>query len=72
MLWKWLTTIVRELLGLFIDDGAFALAILAWLVLAALCRTWLLQARHLGGPLLFAGLAILLVASAGWYRGPKP
>ena len=69
---RWIGTILRELLGLFVDDGSFAVAILLWLVLAALCRTWLRQAGHLGGPLLFGGLAFLLIASAIRHRGQKP
>ena len=28
----WLKAIAAELLGLFVDDGLFALAILAWIV----------------------------------------
>ncbi len=68
---KWIGTIFRELLGLFMDDGAFAIAILVWLTLAGLCRTWLRQAGHWGAPLLFVGLAVALVASASLYRGPK-
>jgi hypothetical protein len=59
-----LKTIAVEILGLFIDDGSFALSILAWLGLA-----WLVLPRLPGlgawaGALLFAGLAALLVESA--------
>ncbi|WP_187290845.1 hypothetical protein [Hyphomicrobium denitrificans] len=28
---RWLKTIVAEIFGLFVDDGAFALAIIVWL-----------------------------------------
>lgn len=52
--------IVRHLLGMFVDDGAFALAILVWVAVAA----WLSLSGDLTpiwrGPLLFAGLACLL------------
>ena len=53
---QWLRTIVHEVFGLFVDDGSFALAILAWLA-----AVWLLLPR-IGvsplwrGPILFAGL----------------
>lgn len=62
-------TIVREIFGLFVDDGSFALLILLWLGLA------LFVLPHLAGMgsltrlphwrvfLLFAGLAAILVES---------
>jgi hypothetical protein len=28
---RWIGNIVREVFGLFVDDGSFALAILAWI-----------------------------------------
>ncbi len=28
---RWLATIFREVLGLFVDDGSFALAVLVWM-----------------------------------------
>jgi uncharacterized membrane protein len=52
--------ILRELLGLFVDDARFALSILAWLTALALLLpqiplpTW-------RGALLFTGLAVILV-----------
>ena len=60
----WLKTIWSEFIGLFVDDGSFAIAILAWL---GVC--WLLLPR-LGLPpvllpaILFAGLVAILVKSA--------
>ena len=59
---RWLATIVREIFGLFVDDGSFALAVLAWI-----CVLWLLG--HLskqsvaGGIVLFLGLGVLLAGS---------
>lgn len=59
-----LRTVWSEFVGLFVDDGSFAVAIVAWL---ALC--WLLLPR-IGLPpavapfVLFAGLVAILVASA--------
>jgi hypothetical protein len=58
-----LRSIIRELLGLFVDDGDFAAVIIAWLVSA-----WLIV-QHLSippawlGPILFIGLAAILVES---------
>ena len=28
---RWIATIFREILGLFVDDGSFAVAVLAWI-----------------------------------------
>ena len=60
---SWLKTIFREILGLFVDDGSFAIAILVWLAL--LC--WLLPHLPMGGlwqaVILFAGLIAILIES---------
>ena len=59
---KALQTILHEILGLFVDDGSFALAILVWLGLVwFLIRP--LQLPIAGGLLLFFGLAAILVES---------
>lgn len=59
---KILRSIVAELLGLFVDDGSVALAVLGWVVVA-----WL-SSRIVPSPwpplILFAGLAAILVGSA--------
>ncbi len=60
----WLKTVWSEFIGLFVDDGSFAVAILAWLV-----ASWLLLPRLGLAPawppaILFAGLAVILVESA--------
>ena len=68
---SWIRTIFQEIWGLFVDDGAFAAAILLWLGLM-----WFLATRpaftqpHLSsihlwsGAILFAGLAAILAESA--------
>lgn len=59
-----LRTLWSELIGLFVDDGSFAIAILVWL---GICRLLLphLAAEPLWPPLiLFAGLVLILVESA--------
>ena len=61
---RWLKAIVAEIFGLFVDDGAFALAIIGWLA-----ATWLVLPRlnlpAMWAPIiLFVGLALILVESA--------
>jgi len=60
----WLKTILHEAYGLFVDDGSFAVAILLWLGInwQVLPRLGLPSAW--GGPILFAGLALILLESA--------
>jgi hypothetical protein len=61
---NWIKAIWAEFIGLFIDDGSLAVAVLVWL---AAC--WLIVPR-LGLPpvwppvLLFAGLILILAKSA--------
>ena len=59
-----LKAILRELYGLFVDDGSFAIAIIVWLVLLWLARPYL----HLSGAwiavVMFAGLVAILIESA--------
>lgn len=67
---KWLNSALREILGLFVDDGRFALSILIWLGVL-----WLLLPRfNVGkswhGLFLFAGLALILTESA-WRRARR-
>jgi membrane protein implicated in regulation of membrane protease activity len=63
-------TALRELLGLFVDDGAFALAILAWCAAAAAVLPRLPLAPVSKGVTLFVGLAVILVESA-WRRSRR-
>lgn len=57
---QWFRTIFHEIFGLFVDDGSFAISILAWLGIV-----WSLL-RHLGvfswwnGLVLVVGLACIL------------
>jgi CHASE2 domain-containing sensor protein len=60
----WLNTVWSEFIGLFVDDGSFAIAILAWL---GAC--WLLLPRLGLAPawppmILFVGLVLILAESA--------
>jgi hypothetical protein len=60
----WLNAAVREIVSLFIDDGAFALAIVIWLGLVGLLAWRVDAARAWAGVALFAGLAVILGESA--------
>lgn len=61
---KWIRTISSEILGLFVDDASFAVAIIAWLGFV-----WSIS-RHVGprsvwsAVTLAAGLVLILVESA--------
>jgi hypothetical protein len=61
---KWLRTIATETFGLFVDDGAFAVAILAWLIVAGVVLPHVGTTAAVKGPILFAGLAVILIESA--------
>jgi predicted membrane metal-binding protein len=51
---------LRALWGLFIDDGLLAVGLIAWIALAALLVP-LYGLTDIGGPILFAGAALVLV-----------
>lgn len=59
---KWIRNILHEVLGLFVDDGSFALATLVWIGIV-----WLLLHRTRlavpGGVILFLGLGLILMES---------
>ena len=61
---KSLQTILRELYGLFVDDGSFAIAILLWLGVTVLLLPRLPLPAIWRGPLLFVGLLAILLESA--------
>ena len=50
-----LTNALRELVGLFVDDGALALAIVAIVVLAAIAAAVMPQANWAAGAILLLG-----------------
>ena len=57
-----LAAIIRELVGLFVDDGALALAIVAVVIVAGLVAAFTPAAVWAsGGILLFGCLGVLLV-----------
>jgi hypothetical protein len=60
-----LTNVLRELAGLFVDDGALALVIMAVVVVAGVVATLLPEVPLVaGGILLFGCLAALLSSAA--------
>jgi len=59
----WLRTAWSEFIGLFVDDGSLALAILAWLAVAWLALPRLPLPPGWPPAILFAGLALILVES---------
>ncbi len=61
---RWLGTAWSEFIGLFVDDGSFALAILVWLLVAWLALPRLPLPPPWPPVILFAGLAAILVESA--------
>ncbi len=61
---SWLKTGLKELFGLIVDDGHFALAIVIWLLVMWLAASWLAPIADWTGALFFAGLAVILVESA--------
>jgi hypothetical protein len=65
----WLTTIWSEFIGLFVDDGSLAVAVLIWLATAWLLLPRLPLPPALPPIILFAGLALILVESAA--RGAR-
>jgi hypothetical protein len=68
---KWLKNILREIFGLFVDDGSFALAILIWLALVRWATSHLNIPSRATGIILFAGLALILTESAARYSRRK-
>ncbi len=60
----WITAALRELAGLFVDDGSLALLALIWLAACGLALRWLGLDPAWAGLPLFAGLALALLASA--------
>lgn len=53
--------LLRELWGLFVDDGSLALALIAWVGLCALGLPRLPVPTLWDGPLLFIGCVVILV-----------
>ena len=57
---SWLRSVLKELWGLFVEDGSFALAIAVWIASTVLLLPKLLPQRW-KGPIEFAGFAVVLM-----------
>jgi TRAP-type C4-dicarboxylate transport system permease small subunit len=57
----WILAAARELLGLFVDDGSLALAVLAWIAVAVLAFPALSINGGWLAVALFVGVALILV-----------
>lgn len=60
---SWVKTIFRELIGLFVDDGSFAIAIVVWLGVAWFVLPRLPIAHVVQAPILLTGLLTILTES---------
>ncbi len=58
-----LKTAWEEFIGLFIDDGSLAVGIIVWVAVAGFLFPRLPRSEQWGAPLLFVGLALILVES---------
>ena len=66
-----LKSIWSELIGLFVDDGSFAVAILVWLLACGLVLPRLGLHPVLPPAILFAGLIVVLALSAVTRAGKR-
>lgn len=55
-----ITTALKEIYGLFVEDGSYAVGILIWLLLSALVLPHVPALGQWRGPLVFAGMLALL------------
>jgi cell division septation protein DedD len=60
---RWLKSIFREIFGLFVDDGNFAIGIVVWVALAVVVLPRVASGARWAGPALFVGLALILIES---------
>jgi hypothetical protein len=59
---RWIRNIVREIWGLFVEDGSLAVAILAWIGVVWIVQRWM-KPSAASGLILFGGLALILARS---------
>ena len=55
-----ITTALKEVYGLFVEDGSYAVGILIWLFLSALVLPHIPALGQWRGPLVFTGMLALL------------
>jgi hypothetical protein len=56
--------IVRECVNLFVDDGSLAFIVLVWVAVCGVALPTLVPPSSWHGPILFVGLALILVENA--------
>jgi len=56
-----IVTALKEVYGLFVEDGSYAVGILVWLLVAGFVFPHLPALGYWRGPLLFGGMLLLLV-----------
>ncbi len=61
---SWIKTILREVFGLFVDDGSLAILIVLWVAVTGYLLPHFDLAPRWRGVVLFCGLALILVESA--------
>jgi hypothetical protein len=59
----WVKTVWAEFIGLFVDDGSLAVAVLVWLAVCWLILPWLGLPSVWPPALLFIGLVLILAES---------
>jgi len=64
-----LIEIVRECVSLFVDDGSLAAIALVWIAICGVALPTLVPGPSWHGPILFIGLALILVENA--FRGAR-
>lgn len=69
---SWLKSIWSEFIGLFVDDGNFALSVLIWLIACGLALPRMGLPSFLPPMILFAGLVAILALSAMRRAGARP
>ena len=67
----WIRAVAREVFGLFVDDGAFAVAIVVWVVLLAMLLPHIGGRFAAGGIVLALGLGGILAESTWRYARGK-
>jgi hypothetical protein len=68
---RWVSTTARELVGLFVDDGSLALALIAWLIAVAVVLPRVPFNQGWDALILFAGCIPILVENVWRTARPK-
>jgi hypothetical protein len=69
---SWIKAIWAEFIGLFVDDGSLAVAVLLWLGVCWLLLPYLKLPSVVSPIILFTGLAAVLAESALRRAGKRP